>query len=795
MANTRKGGMSFICLLCVLDLVRGQIRYMIPEELERGAFVGKITEDLKREAWELSVHKCRLVTSERKKYIEVNLEDGILFVNERIDREQICRQSSTCSLSFEIALDNPLEMHRVVVEILDVNDNSPQFSKAEFSLQISELIAPGARFPLESAHDPDVGTNAISTYQISPNDHFYIKVQIRSDGSRSAELILDKSLDREQQSTFHLTLTAFDGGIPPRSGTARLTIMVVDINDNAPLFDREIYKSTLAENSAKGTLVATISAVDLDEGTNAEVTYSFTHHVSERIRELFTLEPNNGEIRVEGVLDFEETTVYELDVQAVDSAVPGLAGHAKVMVHLLDLNDNFPVIDVTSVSSTVSEDTAPGTVIAVVTVTDLDSEQNGQVHCQVLRDGPFKLQKSSRNKFELLTRNILDRETVSFYNISLSAWDEGTPTLSAHRTILIELSDINDNAPRFTQSSYNAYLMENNAPGASIFAVTAFDSDSDKNGDVAYSISENRMQKGPGYVTINSKNGNIYSLRSFDYERLKHFQIQVEAQDAGSPSRSSTATVNVIILDQNDNAPVITSPLMWNSSALLEIKSQVVHPGSLVSKIIATDADSGQNARLSYQVLEGTDSRIFTVGHLSGEIRATQNIREHEIVAERLIILVKDNGQPSLSSTATISFIIGANVTDKSSEPSDKPRLSEYFSVPNRYLIIILGSTSFLFLVAIIVLVILKFRQDGSIAETCNSSELCHRSSSWNGSSYHRPSPNERLNYAGPVQNEGYHYTICLSPESSKSDFLFLKPYHPTMPFKEANVRGANVMN
>ncbi|XP_067851869.1 protocadherin-10-like [Heptranchias perlo] len=794
MENVLRSGASFILLLCVSDLVSGQIRYSIPEELDHGTFVGNIAEDLRLNVWELSARNFRLVSDDRKQYMKVNLENGILFVDERIDREKICRQSSTCSLSFQIALDNPLEIHVVAVDILDVNDNSPRFPNSEFSLEISESIAPGARFHVESAQDADVGTNTISTYQISPNEHFGLKVQTRTDGSKSAELLLEKSLDREQQSTFHLVLTAVDGGIPHRSGTTRIIITVMDINDNAPVFDQEIYRASVAENAPKGTLVTKINAADLDEGTNAELTYSFTSHVSQRIRELFKLDPETGEIKVQGVLDFEESRFYELDVQAVDNSPPGLAVHAKVMVGLIDTNDNAPELEVTLVSSAVREDVLPGTVIAVIRVTDPDSGDYGHVQCQVPVELPFKLQKSLRNNYKLVTNDFLDRETAPLYNIYISAWDGGSPPLSTNRTVLVSVTDINDNAPKFTQSLYNVYLMENNTPGVSIFAVTALDPDLDQNGEVSYSILENQMQEmsASAYVTINSRNGNIYALRSFDYEQLKHFKIKVQAQDAGSPPLSSTAIVNAIILDQNDNAPVIVSPLTWNSSASVEIVPQSVYAGSLVAKVIATDADSGQNARLSYQLLEATDPSLFTVGLLSGEIRATRSVSDQNIITEKLVLCVNDNGQPSLSSTATIFFSILSNVTEKSSGRSDEPRQSEYFSDLNHYLIIILATTSFLFLVTIIFLVVLKYEQDRNIAEDYRSTVCCYRRRNSNGAFNQRPALHETFNSAGPVQTEGYRYTVCLSPESSKSDFLFLKPCHPTLPFNELGVRDTN---
>uniref|UniRef100_UPI00398E4652 protocadherin-10-like n=1 Tax=Pristiophorus japonicus TaxID=55135 RepID=UPI00398E4652 len=794
MASALMSGVYFIFLFSASDLISGQIRYSIPEELEHGAFVGNVAEDLRLNVWELSARNFRLVSDHIKQYMEVNLENGILFVNERIDREQLCRQSSTCSLSLQIAVDNPLEIHPVSVKILDVNDNSPRFTKSEFSLQISELIAPGARFPLESALDPDMGTNTINSYQISPNEHFGIKLQSRRDGSKSAELLLEKSLDREQQSIFNLVLTAIDGGIPHRSGTAQIIITVLDANDNAPLFDHEIYRAKIAENVAEGTLVTTINAADLDEGTNAELTYSFTNHVSQRMRGLFKLDPETGEIRVQGVLDFEASNVYELDVQAVENALDGIAGHAKVMVDIIDTNDNAPELDVTLVSSTLREDARPGTVIALISVADPDSGEYGHIQCQVPGNIPFKLENPLRNNYKLVTDGILDREMAPVYNITISAWDGGSPPLSTTKPISVSVTDVNDNAPRFTQSSYNVYLMENNTPGASIFAVTALDADLYQNGKITFSILENQMQElsASDYVTINSKIGNIYAVRSFDYEQQKHFQIKVQARDAGSPPLSNTAIVNVVILDQNDNAPVIVSPSMWNSSASVEIVPQSMYPGYLLTKVIATDADSGQNARLSYQLLEATDPSLFTVGLLSGEIKLNRHLLDKDIITERLVLCVKDNGQPTLSSTTTIFFSILSIVTEKPYERTETSRESEDFGDVNRYLITILGSTSFFFLVIIIFLIVLKLKQDSTNAKHVSGTVCCDRRRNSNDAFNRRPGPNEPLHYTEPAQTKDYRYTVCLSPESSKSDFLFLKPCQPTLPFNDLAVRDTN---
>uniref|UniRef100_A0A667WWB3 Si:ch73-233f7.1 n=1 Tax=Myripristis murdjan TaxID=586833 RepID=A0A667WWB3_9TELE len=508
-----------------LDLVLAQIRYSIPEELEHGAFVGNIAEDLGLDVAKLSARRFRIVSGAKKQYLEVNLENGILFVNEKIDREELCERSPSCFLHLQVVIENPLELYRVEVEILDVNDNSPSFPWSEFNLDITESAAPGSRFPLESAQDQDVGTNSLRSYQLSANQHFVLNIQTRNDGSKFAELVLDTPLDREQQKKHEMVLTAYDGGSPERSGTALITITVLDANDNVPVFDRSVYRASLVENAPRGTLVLKLNATDLDEGSNGEVTYAFSGHAPLKVRELFSVDPYTGEIRVKGVVDYEKASVYELYVQAKDRGPSAVAVHSKVLVDILDVNDNAPEVILTSVSTPVQEDAPPGTVIAVISVMDRDSGENGNVDCQIPSNVPFQLHSSFKNYYTLVTSEFLDREAVSEYNITLTARDLGSPSLSTKKTILVQ----------------------NNAPGASICSVTAFDPDSNQNAYLSYSILEGQIQGMPvsTYVSINSDNGNIYALRSFDYEQLRNFQIQVQAQDAGFPPLSSNVTVNV----------------------------------------------------------------------------------------------------------------------------------------------------------------------------------------------------------------------------------------------------------
>uniref|UniRef100_A0A8C4SIF4 Protocadherin gamma-C3 n=1 Tax=Erpetoichthys calabaricus TaxID=27687 RepID=A0A8C4SIF4_ERPCA len=747
-------------------LVSCQIRYSVPEELEHGAFVGNIAEDLGLDVTKLSSRRFRIASGARKQYLEVNLENGILFVNEKIDREEQCEQSAACFLHLQVVIESPLELYRVEVDILDVNDNPPSFPWSEFVLEISESAAPGSRFPVESAHDPDVGTNSLRTYSLSPSDHFTLVVQSRSDGSKFAELVLEAPLDREQQRSHQMMLTAVDGGMPEKSGSAQITVSVLDANDNVPVFEQPFYKVRLLENAPRGSMLVRLNATDLDEGSNGDISYSFSGHAPLKVRELFSVDSRTGEIRVKGVVDFEKASVYEIYVQAKDRGPSAVAVHCKVLVDILDVNDNAPEVILTSVSTPVQEDAPPGTVISVISVMDRDSGDNGNVDCEIPHNMPFQLHTSFKNYYTLVTSELLDRETVSEYNITVTARDLGSPPLSTRKSILVQVSDVNDNAPRFLQPSFSVYVTENNAPGASISSVTASDPDSNQNAYLSYSILEGQIQGMPvsTYVSINSDNGNIYALRSFDYEQLRNFQIRVQAQDAGLPPLSSNVTVNVFVLDQNDNAPVIVSPLPKNGSVATEMVPRSVDAGYLVAKITALDADAGQNSRLSYQVVQATDQGLFSVALYTGEIRTIRRLMDKDATRQRLVILVKDNGQPPLSASVSIILSVVDSVPETLSDFGDLTLTQESPSSLTLYLIVSLSSISFIFLVAIIVLISSGAKVPTNCVEVNGNSAL----------------------------SQAYCYKVCLTPESAKSDFMFLKPYSPATPRNNAKETSLN---
>ncbi|XP_053702205.1 protocadherin-10-like [Synchiropus splendidus] len=802
----------FLVLICLLDATWGQIRYSIPEELEHGAFVGNIAEDLGLDLNKLSARRFRIVSGVKKQYVEVNLENGVLFVNERIDREELCEQSLSCSFHLQVVIENPLELYRVEMEILDVNDNSPSFPWTEFNLDISESSAPGSRFPLESAQDLDVGSNSLRTYLLSVNEHFLLDIQTRSDGSKFAELVLQTPLDREQQSAHQMVLTAVDGGAPERSGTAQIDITVLDANDNAPVFDQSFYRVRLAENAPKGTVVIKLNASDLDEGTNADITYSFSGHAPIKVRQLFSVDPRTGEIKVKGVIDYEKARMHEIYVQAKDKGPSAVAVHCKVLVNVLDKNDNVPEVILTSVSTPVQEDAPPGTVIAVISVTDKDSGENGNVDCEIPSQVPFQLHSSFKNYYTLVTSGYLDREAVAEYNITLTARDMGSPPLLTRKTILVQVSDVNDNTPQFKQPSYSVYLTENNAPGASICSVSALDPDSGQNAYLSYTILDGDIQGMPvsTYVSVNSDNGNIYALRSFDHEQLKNFQITVQAQDAGFPPLKRNASVNIFILDQNDNAPVIVSPVPRNGTPAVEAVPKSVDAGYLITKINAMDADTGQNSRLLYQLLQATDSSLFSVALYTGEIRTLRQLTDTDPTRHRLVILVKDNGQPALSATVSIILSVVDSLPESQPDLGDLSRSPHHSSNFSVYLIVSLGAISFTFLVAIIVLVAVRSLKDRS---SCRDSDFpsisdwcgcCSRSEAH--TTTYKSNFNVRVSteVAGCADSnssssssaltQAYCYKMCLEPESSKSDFMFLKPCSPMMSAQQNNTKSTDYL-
>ncbi|XP_036403729.1 protocadherin alpha-8-like isoform X4 [Megalops cyprinoides] len=756
---------QFIALFYLLRWSSAQTVYSVSEEVDKGTFVGNIAKDLNLNVQDLETRGLRIVTGSNKRYFEVNLKTGILYVNDRIDREALCPNLAKCSLNIEAILNHPMQRHRIEIDILDINDNEPSFFEKSHVLNVTEYAFSGERFPLPIANDPDVGINSVKSYKLSPNEHFSLDVQSGGEQSVSAELVLQKALDREKQPVIQLLLTAVDGGKPPRSGTLRVTINVIDVNDNAPIFSSPLYKVRVSENVPFGTTILTLNATDLDEGVNGEISYSLVKRGSLDPSEIFSLNPKTGEITLTGSLDYEESAAYEIRAQATDRGHSPRSTHCKVLVEVVDVNDNAPEISVTSLTSPVKEDAQTGTVVAFITVADKDGGKNGLVKCNLAGFAPFKLQSSYKNYYSLVVDGPLDRERASQYNVTITATDEGTPPLSSTSVITVHVSDVNDNAPRFAEPVINVYVKENGQVGSVIHTVSAFDPDLNDNAKVTYSLLGSSGKGAPpsSAVNVNSVSGEIYSLQSFNYEEVKTLQFQVQATDSGVPPLSSNATVNVFILDENDNSPGVLPPYSDQGSVNTENIPYSAEAGYFVAKIRAVDADSGYNALLSYHMAEPKGSSLFRIGSSSGEIRTKRRMSDNDLKTHPLVIVVSDHGEPSLSATVSIDVVVVESTGEIQTSFRQLPVKEESFSDLNLYLLIGIISVSVVFLLSLISLVAVKcHRTDGGLSIHSAPVITTHPDGSWS--------------YAKSTQQ----YDVCFSSDTLKSDVVvFPAPFPP----------------
>ncbi|XP_076149209.1 protocadherin alpha-3-like [Alosa pseudoharengus] len=765
MAPISEQGCILVCICLFFGLwsiASGQLVYTVSEETNPGITVANLAKDLNLNVQDLERRGFQIVDGPNKKYFDLNGKTGNIHVRERIDREDLCGRSSKCSLELEAIIKSPMNIHRFEINVVDINDNTPSFRSSVSQINISELAFPGERFSLPIAYDADVGSNSVKSYKLSPNEYFSIDVHSGGD-TVSAELVLQKPLDREKLAVIQLVLTALDGGKPPRSGTTKIMVNVIDVNDNIPVFSKPLYKAQLYENVLPSTSVISVQATDLDEGINADIVYSFVNQDSHDKIHAFTINSLTGEITVTGELDHEASPALEIRVQATDRGHNPRAAFCKVLVEILDVNDNVPEISVTSLENIIQEDSPVGTMVGSITVKDADAGKNGVVNLKILGSVPFKVDNTYKNRYSLMVDGPLDREKTPDYNVTIRATDEGTPPLSSTSVITVRVSDVNDNAPQFPESIINVYVKENSPVGSVLHTVSALDPDVGNNANIVYSLVDNSFKSTAPAVNINSVTGDIHALQSFNFEEIKSFQFQIQATDSGVPPQRSNATVNVFILDENDNSPAILPPYSEHSSVNSENIPYSAEAGYFVAKIRAVDADSGYNALLSYHISEPKGNNLFRIGTSNGEIRTKRRMSDNDLKTHPLVILVSDNGEPALSATVSIDVVVGESTGEIQTTFRHNPVKEDTFSDLNFYLLIAIVSISVIFLLSLVSLIAVK----------------CHRTdSSFN--SYSAPvittHPDGSWSYSKSTQQ----YDVCFSSDTLKSDVVvFPAPFPP----------------
>ncbi|XP_074530016.1 protocadherin alpha-5-like isoform X3 [Halichoeres trimaculatus] len=741
-----------------------QIVYSVTEESSPGTSVGNLAKDLHLDVQELETRGFQ-ISGPNTRYFEVDVRTGILLVKDRIDREELCSRNAKCSLEVEAIVNSPLNLYRFEVKIVDINDNAPTFRIPGIVLNVSESAFLGERFTLAKAFDADVGGYSVKGYKLSQNEYFALDVQNGGEPTVSAEMVLQKALDREKQAIIKLTLTAFDGGKPPKSGTLHITINVQDVNDNIPVFDKPLYKARVSENTPQGATVILVHAKDLDEGLNGEIFYSIINHDSDNDVEKFGINSLTGEIVVQGELDHEKSNAVEIRVQAKDKGQIPRASHCKVLVEITDVNDNPPEISVTSLVKIVREDAPIDTMVGLITVRDKDAENNGVVHVRIVDSVPFKIKNTYKNHYSLVVDGSLDREKASQYNVTITATDEGVPPLSSTTIITVHVSDVNDNAPRFKEPVINIYVKENSPVGTVLYTLTTEDPDVDANAKVTFSVMSNshKNKEVGSVINLNSETGDIVSLQSFNYEELKTFQFKVQATDSGVPPLSSNVTVNVLILDENDNNPTILAPYSEHGSVNSESIPYSAEAGYFVAKIRAVDADSGYNALLSYHLSEPKGNNLFRIGTSTGEIRSKRRMSDNDLKTHPLLVLVSDNGEPSLSATVSIDVVVVESTADIQTQFRHVPMKEESFSALNLYLLIAIVAVSAIFLLSLLTLIAVKcHRTDSSFSRYGAPMITTHPDGSWS--------------YSKSTQQ----YDVCFSSDTLKSDVVvFPAPFPP----------------
>ncbi|XP_058646272.1 protocadherin beta-16-like isoform X11 [Onychostoma macrolepis] len=752
----------FILCFYGVDVIYCNARYSIPEEMPEGSFVGNIAKDLGIEISRLISGKARVVTKGGRQYVDLSRDKGTLVVKERIDREELCKQTTPCSFSFDLIVENPIQLHRVTVEVQDINDNAPLFPKENVNVKIAENAVLGARFPLDSAIDTDVDLNGIQSYKLHPTDSFKLEVHSQTDGNKYIEMVLQRELDREERDEIQLVLVANDGGSPQKSGTVKIHVTVLDANDNAPVCKQSVFKTEVRENSPAGTVIGTVSAADADEGVNGHVSYSFAV-ASKEASELFGINTDTGEIRLLNNLDYESQNRFQLNINARDKG--GLSDTCKIVIDVIDENDNSPTIQLMSFSNTLPENSPVGTTVAVINVEDADSDNNGLVQCSINQNIPFKIESSLAEYYTLVTDDMLDRENLVEYNITILVSDQGSPARHANKTLNVKISDVNDNPPIFEFEEYKTFVSENNSPGLTILTVKANDADWGPNAQLSYFLKDEDMRGAPlsSLVSVDSLTGTIRAVKSFDFEQLKSFVFNVTARDGGSPPLSSEVTITINIQDQNDNAPQVLYPVQTGASVVAEIVPRAADVGYLVTKVVAVDVDSGQNAWLSYKLQKATDRALFEVGLQNGEIRTVRQVTDKDAVKQKLTVVVEDNGQPSRSAVVSINVAVADSFPEVLSEFTDFSHEKEYDKNLTFYLVLALAAVSFLFITCVVVIISVKIYR-------------------WRQSRFLYQSNMPVIPYYPPHYADtgvtgtlphGYNYEVCMTTDSRKSDCKF----------------------
>lgn len=643
-----------------------------------GTFVGAIIADANLETWysDEELPKLSFDFLRPNSNFTIDSESGVIRTGRKLDRDEICPGEEVCEVRIDVAIQ-PVEYFKIIkitVRILDKNDHAPTFPEDEIFHEMRESAPVGrSSFVVPVATDPDSPKNSIKEYELVGDEGmFELEVLKKFDGSVQLKVILRKQLDREVRESYDLEIVAKDGGEPAKFGSVIIHLTVLDTNDNSPEFEKSVYEVYIDENVPPRTTVVQVRAEDQDDGLNGKVLYSFNSLTEANYGHLFGIDGTTGEIFVKGVIDFETTQAFTLGVEAWDQGADAIPGEAGVMVHVRDVNDHAPKISVNTLSSpepgvaVVQENAATGTFVAYITVVDEDTGLNALFNCS-LDDSHFELQHRSEGEYQILTAAVLDREKQDMYNLALRCRDRGTEPQVSVEHIPVNVVDVNDHSPVFSQPSYAAELYENNYIGAIILRVNATDRDIGKNSRIQYTI--------PGtsgnYFEVDSSTGDLKARVPLDREDIDVHRFMVEAHDGGSPPLTASVPVEVIVLDVNDQKPT------FNDEGYSFGVPENDPVGSLVGVVTAEDRDgSPPYNEFTYSILPShTSTNTFAIDRHTGRITNTKVLDREAQSVYYLLVCASDRGVPPLTSSASVTI----HVSDR----NDNPPVFEYPKLNN----------------------------------------------------------------------------------------------------------------
>ena len=675
-------------IVTVLTLIHGgatqqlQLEYSIEEESGTDIVIGDIITDTaldsKYSQSDLSRLRFRLFPGKFVRYFSLDASSGILKTIEVIDREAVCPQAVECKLTVDVAIVMPVEFFqiiKIIVGVRDKNDNAPRFPQQNVEFAVSENALPGMAFIVPNAEDLDSGAFSIQRYELeAPAVNFELQV---SNGSVGVDLrlVLTGRLDRESQKSYTMVLVVYDGGVPVKSGSLRITITVLDANDNSPKFDRLLYEVSIVEDTAPLTTIIKVHATDIDEGLNGEIMYSFTSHTQQNLGDTFGIDNSTGEIYLKRQLDYEDETFYQLIVMGKDMGPSSIPVHVKVMVLIEDVNDHPPVISINALSvsgrAEIYENVPNGTFVAHVSVEDPDADTN--VSCTI-HSQYFALMKLYPNEYKIVTTSMFDCEDRDEYSVTVECTDNGEPPRSSAREASVTILDMNDNAPSFAQSSYVLNLKENGSVGIAVLVPHARDVDSGMNAEIIYSLSGDASS----LLVVDPKTGILKTNAIYDHEQMEKFTCDIIATDRGSPPLSAVASIIVNIVDINDEPPIFSKTLY--SFGTFENQPMQTEIGT----VFAFDADSSPYDEM-YFSLDG-DKGAFQIDRFSGKITTTTILDREAQTSHGIIVVATNIALPRLSASARVIVYVAdrndnAPIVEFPTQSNMTVQVSQYASI------------------------------------------------------------------------------------------------------------------